>query len=121
MYDKLKKLLAKRGKKDFAIKIAYKAIPGRGYAPTDRSGPACLGMARTTSPPRLRRGRTTAAATASRITAMASNTAMGTNRVMANSMAISKVTGTASNKVMGTASHKVMAMAEARAMDNMVV
>merc|ERR1719373_1351375 len=75
---------------------------------------------------------------------------MGTNRVMANSTAISKVMGSrvatvatrataikamasnmdmvmsskamdmASNKVMGTASHNVMAMAATRAMDNMV-
>merc|ERR1712209_307298 len=87
-----------------------------------------------------------AAATASSITATASNTAMGTNRVTANSMAISKVMGNrvvtvatratatkamasnmdmvmsskvmdmASNKVTGTASHKVMAMAETRVM-----
>merc|ERR1712027_301394 len=43
MYDKLKKLLAKRGKKDFAIKIAYKAIPGRGYAPYGPVGPSVFG------------------------------------------------------------------------------
>merc|ERR1719322_245184 len=74
---------------------------------------------------------------------MASNTAMGTNRVTANSMAISKVMGNRvvtvatratatkamasnmdmvmSSKAMDMASNKVMAMAETRAMDNMVV
>merc|ERR1712193_448528 len=75
------------------------------------------------------------AATASRITATASNTAMGINRATANSTAISKVMG---NRVVTVAtratatkamasnmdmvmSSKVMAMAETRAMDNMVV
>merc|ERR1712117_150040 len=31
------------GKKDFAIKIAYKAIPGRGYAPYGPVGPSVFG------------------------------------------------------------------------------
>ena len=43
MYAKLKKLLAKRGKKDFAIKIAYKATPGRAYAPYGPMGPSIFG------------------------------------------------------------------------------
>jgi hypothetical protein len=40
----LAKLLKKRGKKDFAIRLNYKARPGRAYAPYGPKGPAVFGF-----------------------------------------------------------------------------